>query len=137
VACSNSVTSRRTVGRPAARAASLLSFTMSRALPRAVRGIAGLERTSTVGEDVILGAVTGTVERAQAAIVGRLTSAGQLLVVARSTVLTAAQTDQLASVLEPVDPDRHPWSEQISSLFGGPPVILRHVDPRRGCRGQR
>jgi ATP-dependent DNA ligase len=80
-------------------------------------------------EDVIVGAVTGTVERAQAMIVGRLTSDGQLLVVGRSTVLTAAQADELGSVLAPVDPARHPWPEQISSLFGGPPVILRHVDP--------
>ena len=80
-------------------------------------------------EDVIVGAVTGTVERAQAVIAGRLTPDGQLIVVGRSTVLTAAQADQLASVLAPVDPARHPWPEQISSLFGGPPVILRHVDP--------
>jgi ATP-dependent DNA ligase len=80
-------------------------------------------------EEVIVGAVTGTVERAQAVIAGRLTSDGQLIVVGRSTVLTAARAEQLASVLAPVDPARHPWPEQISSLFGGPPVILRHVDP--------
>ena len=80
-------------------------------------------------EDVIVGAVTGTVQRAQAVIVGRLTSAGQLVVVGRSSILTAAQADQLASVMAPVDSARHPWPEQISSLFGGPPVILRHVDP--------
>ena len=62
-------------------------------------------------------------------IVGRLTSAGQLVVVGRSSVLTAVQADELASVLAPVDSARHPWPEQISSLFGGPPVILRHVNP--------
>ena len=62
-------------------------------------------------------------------IAGRLTPDGQLIVVGRSTVLTAAQADQLAAVLASVDPARHPWPEQISSLFGGPPVILRHVDP--------
>ena len=62
-------------------------------------------------------------------IAGRLTPGGRLIVVGRSAVLTAAQGDQLAVVLASVDPARHPWPKQISSLFGGPPVILRHVDP--------
>ncbi len=62
-------------------------------------------------EEVIVGAVTGTVERAQAVIAGRLTPDGQLIVVGRSAVLTAAQADQLASVLAPVDPARHPCLE--------------------------
>jgi ATP-dependent DNA ligase len=88
-------------------------------------------------EDVIVGAVTGTVERAQAAIVGRLTPDGQLIVVCRSSVLTAAQADQLASVVAPVDPDRHPWPEQISSLVRRTTDHPAPRGPRRGCRGQR
>jgi len=80
-------------------------------------------------EEVILGAVTGTFDRPEAVIAGRLTTDGHLVVVGRSTPLTAAQAEQLAAVVTPMDSSRHPWPEQIGSLVGGPPVLLRHVDP--------
>jgi ATP-dependent DNA ligase len=80
-------------------------------------------------EEVILGAVTGTFDRPEAVIAGRLTTDGQLVLVGRSTPLTAAQAEQLAAVPTPIDSSRRPWPEQIGSLVGGPPVLLRHVDP--------
>jgi ATP-dependent DNA ligase len=66
-------------------------------------------------EDVIVGAVTGTVERAQAVIAGRLTPDGQLIVVGRSAVLTTAQADQLAAVLTKSTPNRI----RVPQPFGG------------------
>jgi ATP-dependent DNA ligase len=59
-------------------------------------------------EEVILGAVTGTFDRPEAVIAGRLTTDGQLVLVGRSTPLTAAQAEQLAAVLTPMDSSRRP-----------------------------
>lgn len=80
-------------------------------------------------EEVIVGAVTGSFDQPQAVIAGRLTPDRQLVTVGRSTALTPAQAAELASVLTPVDPASHPWPEQITGFFGGPPVTLRHLDP--------
>lgn len=93
------------------------------------RATSWLKWKARVTEEVMVGAITESLQRAEALIVGRLTPNGQLVVVGRSAALTAAQAEQLGSVLTPLDSVRHPWPEQIGSFFGGPPVILRHVGP--------
>lgn len=80
-------------------------------------------------EEVIVGAVTGSLDRPEAVIAGRLTADGRLLLVGRSTALTAAQAGQLSAVLTPMEVSHHPWPEQVGSFFGGPPVVLNHVNP--------
>lgn len=80
-------------------------------------------------ELVIVGAVTGPLQRPDAVVVGRLTSDKQLVIVGRSSRLSSEQSDQLSGAVTAVDPSRHPWPLQISNPFGGPPIILQHVNP--------
>lgn len=80
-------------------------------------------------EEVIVGAVTGTLQRPDAVVVGRFTSDLQLVIVGRSSRLNGEQSDQLSGAVTAVDPSRHPWPLQIGNQFGGPPITLQHVDP--------
>lgn len=79
--------------------------------------------------EVLLGAVTGSLERPESLVAGRYTSDGQLVIVGRSTALNDHQAAGLAASLTPVAADQHPWPVEIGSQFGGSPVRLLHIAP--------
>jgi ATP-dependent DNA ligase len=80
--------------------------------------------------EVILGAVTGPINRPDTVVVG-LVRDGVLTIVGKSVPLSRAQAASLAAVLSPAGPD-HPWPDEISSSrFGSSKskVALTKVDP--------
>ena len=79
--------------------------------------------------EVVVGAVTGSLQRPESVIAGLVTQAGQLSIVGRTTALNAQQAADLATHLRPIDPQQHPWPAQIGSQFGGSPVHVVHVSP--------
>jgi len=79
--------------------------------------------------EVIVGAVTGHVDRPTTVVAGRYAPSGALVIVGRTTMLRRSQAVQLSRILTPVPSDQHPWPSRISGQFGGPPVDLVHVNP--------
>ena len=79
--------------------------------------------------EVIVGAVTGQLDRPTTVVAGRYTSSGALVIVGCTTMLRQSQAVQLSRILTPVPADHHPWPSRIRGQFGGPPVDLVHVDP--------
>jgi ATP-dependent DNA ligase len=80
--------------------------------------------------EVIVGAVTGPLTAPTAVIAGLL-RAGQLVVAGRTSALTAAQSQELAALLQPAGDD-HPWPDHIASgVFGQHQhVPITRVQPR-------
>jgi ATP-dependent DNA ligase len=84
-------------------------------------------RTYETGE-VIIGAVTGTLNGPTAVIAGRYTPTGALVIVGRTGAPTREQARALAEVLTPTDD--HPWPARIGAgHFGGQPIDLVRVQP--------
>jgi ATP-dependent DNA ligase len=79
--------------------------------------------------DMIVGAVTGTLQQPEAVITGRYTNDGRLVITGRTSVLNPAQAAELAAVLTPVEEVEHPWPAEIAGQFGSNPVHLVHVAP--------
>ena len=79
--------------------------------------------------EVVVGAVTGSLERPESVIAGRYTSDGQLMILGRSTALSEHQAVGLAASLTPVPAAQHPWPAEIGSQFGGASVRLVHIAP--------
>jgi ATP-dependent DNA ligase len=79
--------------------------------------------------EVIVGAVTGPITAPTAVIAG-LFRAGELVVAGRTSLLTAAQSRELAALLQPASDD-HPWPDQIASgVFGQrQDVAITRVQP--------
>lgn len=81
--------------------------------------------------DVVIGAVLGPITHPDAVIAG-LYRAGRLVIVGRTTLLTARQAGELGALLEPAG-SGHPWPERIAAnRFGGGPntITLTRVEPR-------
>jgi ATP-dependent DNA ligase len=67
--------------------------------------------------EVIVGAVTGSIDR-PSAVIGGVLRAGDLVVVGRTAELTRAQADELAAALTPAGGE-HPWPDEIGTgVFG-------------------
>jgi ATP-dependent DNA ligase len=80
--------------------------------------------------DGLIGAVIGPVTRPEALVVGRFATDGALMVVGRSTPLTAEQAKDLARVLTSIPASQHPWPTEIGGgHFGGGKVAITHVLP--------
>lgn len=80
--------------------------------------------------EVIIGAVTGSLERPDSIVVGLLAN-GVLTIVGKSTPLSTSQARSLAAVLTPAGDD-HPWPDEISSSrFGSSraKLVLSKVKP--------
>lgn len=78
--------------------------------------------------EVIVGAVTGTLERPTAVVAGRYIDADDLVVVGRTGQLRPDQSANLARVL--VAADEHPWPARIGGgHFGASPVDVVRVRP--------
>ncbi|MFW5471045.1 hypothetical protein ACOCJ4_13490 [Knoellia sp. CPCC 206435] len=80
--------------------------------------------------EVIIGAVTGSLERSDTIVAG-LYRSGVLEIVGRSTPLTTTQSRALGAVLTAAGPD-HPWPDEVSSSrFGASRdrVALVKVEP--------
>lgn len=78
--------------------------------------------------EVIVGAVTSTLEQPTSVIAGRYTPAKGLVIVGRTSPPTINQARALAAVLSPTGD--HPWPTRISAGgFGGTPVDLIRVQP--------
>jgi ATP-dependent DNA ligase len=80
--------------------------------------------------EVIIGAVTGSLERPEAVVAG-LIHDRVLQIVGKTTALSKAQATTLASALVPAGPD-HPWPDEVSSSrFGSSrdKVKLIKVEP--------
>lgn len=79
--------------------------------------------------ELIVGAVTGTLAKPTALIGGRV-DRGRLIIVGRSTPLSATQSAQLGDQLAAAGAD-HPWPDEISSgVFGSARrVAIARVDP--------
>lgn len=79
--------------------------------------------------ELIVGAVTGTLARPTGLIAGRVDH-GRLIIAARSTALTLAQSAQLGDELTAAGDD-HPWPSEISSgVFGSTRrVAIARADP--------
>lgn len=88
-----------------------------------------LKTKSRATHEVIVGAITGTLDHPQTVIAG-LRRGGELVVVGRTVPLTTAQSTDLGAVLTPASND-HPWPAQISSgRFGGRSTTpTTRVDP--------
>lgn len=80
-------------------------------------------------EEVIIGAVTGSHRRPEAVILGRLTPRGVLAIMGRSSRLDDLQAIQVSEAITAAGASGHPWPPQIGNPFGGPPIVLQHVDP--------
>ncbi|MBA2946134.1 ATP-dependent DNA ligase [Streptomyces sp. PSKA28] len=73
--------------------------------------------------EAIVGAVTGSLARPQSALLGRYTSDGHFLMVARSTPLSARTRAELSGLLSPAGAD-HPWRDvQFSTHWGSREVL--------------
>lgn len=80
--------------------------------------------------EVIIGAVTGSLERPDSIVVGLLAD-GVLTIVGKSTPLSISQARSLAAVLTPAGED-HPWPDEVSSSrFGSSraKLVLTKVEP--------
>jgi ATP-dependent DNA ligase len=78
--------------------------------------------------EAVIGAVTGSLARPESLILGRCTSAGELMIIGRSVSLHDDQAAELAGVLRPSD--QHPWPATLSGgFFGGTTIELTHVEP--------
>jgi hypothetical protein len=67
--------------------------------------------------EVIVGAVTGSIDR-PSAVIGGVLRAGDLVDVGRTAELTRAQADELAATLTPAGGE-HPWPDEIGTdVFG-------------------
>lgn len=80
--------------------------------------------------EVIIGAVTGSLERPDTIVVG-LMADGVLTIVGKSTPLSTSQARSLAAVLTPAGAD-HPWPDEVSSSrFGSSRarLVLTKVEP--------
>lgn len=81
-------------------------------------------------QDAVVGAVIGPTARPEAIVAGRFRADGILVIVGRSTPISARQAADLATVLIAVDEESHPWPHQIGGgHFGGGPVVITHVRP--------
>lgn len=81
-------------------------------------------------QDAVVGAVIGPTARPEAIVAGRFRADGILVIVGRSTPISAQQAADLAGVLIAVDEESHPWPHQIGGgHFGGGPVVITHVRP--------
>ena len=67
---------------------------------------------------MIVGGVLGPLRHPEVVIAGRYTETGELVMVGRTVVLTAAQSAELGAVLKPARRD-HPWLDEISSQRWG------------------
>ncbi|SDT01461.1 ATP dependent DNA ligase domain-containing protein [Friedmanniella luteola] len=77
--------------------------------------------------EVIVGAVTGTLDQPTSIIVGRYTATGELVIVGRTGPPTTDQAAVLAAALTPTED--HPWPARIGAgHFGGSPVDLLRVE---------
>jgi ATP-dependent DNA ligase len=84
-------------------------------------------RTYETGE-VVVGAVTGTLDQPTSVIAGRYTPAGELVIVGRTGPPSPDQAAALATTLTPTED--HPWPARIGAgHFGGSPVDLVRVQP--------
>lgn len=80
--------------------------------------------------EVIIGAVTGSLERPDSIVVGLLAD-GVLTIVGKSTPLSTSQARSLAAVLTPAGAE-HPWPDEVSSSrFGASraKLVLTKVEP--------
>lgn len=80
--------------------------------------------------EVIIGAVTGSLERPDSIVVGLLAD-GVLTIVGKSTPLSPTQARSLAAVLTPAGAD-HPWPDEVSSNRFGTSrakLVLTKVEP--------
>jgi ATP-dependent DNA ligase len=80
--------------------------------------------------EVIIGAVTGSLERPDTIVAG-LYQSGVLRIVGKSTPLTRAQAQELGEVLTPAGQD-HPWPDEVSSSrfgSGRDKIRLVKVEP--------
>ena len=80
--------------------------------------------------EVIIGVVTGSIERPETVVAG-LVRDGELHIVGKTTPLSSTQAAELAEVLTPTGPD-HPWPVEVSSSrFGSSraKVQLVKVEP--------
>lgn len=79
---------------------------------------------------VIIGAVTGSLERPDTIVVG-LMADGVLTIVGKGTPLSTSQARSLAAILTPAGAD-HPWPDEVSSSrFGSSRarLVLTKVEP--------
>ena len=68
--------------------------------------------------EVIIGAVTGPIDRPESIIAGLYAGDGQLVIAGRSVPLSTPQSRSLGAVLAPAGPD-HPWPDTIiANRFG-------------------
>lgn len=81
-------------------------------------------------QEVLIGAVTGPIERPDTVVAGLIRD-GELVIVGKSVPLTRSQATSLARVLKPAGPG-HPWPDEVSSSrFGSSrdKVRLTKVEP--------
>jgi ATP-dependent DNA ligase len=81
-------------------------------------------------QEVIVGAVTGSIERPDTIVAGLMRD-GELVIVGKSVPLSRIQAASLAGVLKPAGP-AHPWPDEVSSSrFGASrdKVRLTKVEP--------
>ncbi|ADB30630.1 ATP dependent DNA ligase [Kribbella flavida DSM 17836] len=79
--------------------------------------------------DVIVGAVTGSVQRPEVLVVGRYRGR-ELEVIGRTTTLKAAQAEAVGRLLRPAG-QRHPWPDEISTHWGrGSRTPIIKVQPK-------
>ena len=77
----------------------------------------------------VIGATIGPLSRPDALIVGRRTETGDLVVLGRTTSLTATQSAEIGSLLRPPR-GPHPWPDTMGAgHFGGDPVAITHAEP--------
>lgn len=77
----------------------------------------------------VIGAAIGPLSRPDALIIGRRTDAGDLVVLGRTTPLTAGQSAEIGSLLRPPG-GSHPWPETMGAgHFGGDAVTITHAEP--------
>jgi hypothetical protein len=67
--------------------------------------------------EVIVGAVTGSIDRPEVVVCGRYRGS-DLEIVGRTVPLNPTQADELAAVLRPAG-DRHPWPDEIGAGYWG------------------
>ena len=78
--------------------------------------------------EVIVGAVTGTLDQPTSVIAGRYTPAGELVIVGRTGPPSPDQAAVPATML--TSTEDHPWPARIGAgHFGGSPVDLVRVEP--------
>jgi hypothetical protein len=82
--------------------------------------------------EVVVGAVTGPIERPVTVIAGAFRDS-ELAVIGRTVPLTAAQSADLAAHLSPASDD-HPWPDELSTgVFGQRERVCRDLTLRPAC----